>query len=103
MSVLSIDSAQFNDSIKDGVSVVDFYADWCGPCRMLGPVLEEISEEIKDVKFFRMNVDDNADIAQQFGINSIPYVGLFKDGSLVDQQVGFVPKPALAAFVQKNL
>lgn len=103
MSVVSIDSAQFDESIKSGVSVVDFYADWCGPCKMLGPVLEEISEEIKDAKFFRMNVDDNSDIAARFSINSIPYVGLFKDGDLVDQQIGFAPKAALEGFVKKNL
>ena len=104
MSVMKIDSPQFQDSIKSGVAVVDFNATWCGPCKMLAPVLEALSEEMAGkASFYAMDVDDNPDIAQQFGIASIPYVAVFKDGQKVDEQVGFVPKPQLQAFVERNL
>ncbi len=104
MSVMKIDSPQFQDAIKSGVAVVDFNATWCGPCKMLAPVLEALSEEMAGkASFYAMDVDDNPDIAQQFGIASIPYVAVFKDGQKVDEQVGFVPKPQLQAFVERNL
>jgi thioredoxin 1 len=101
---MKIDSPQFQDAIKSGVAVVDFNATWCGPCKMLAPVLEALSEEMAGkASFYAMDVDDNPDIAQQFGIASIPYVAVFKDGQKVDEQVGFVPKPQLQAFVERNL
>ncbi len=104
MSVMKIDSPQFQDAIKSGVAVVDFNATWCGPCKMLAPVLEALSEEMAGkASFYAMDVDDNPDLAQQFGIASIPYVAVFKDGQKVDEQVGFVPKPQLQAFVERNL
>ena len=104
MSVKKINSPEFQSAIAGGVSVVDFNATWCGPCRMLGPVLEELSEEMTGkASFYAMDVDDNPDIAASFGINSIPYVAVFKDGQKVDEQIGFVPKPQLQAFVERNL
>lgn len=104
MSVKKINSPEFQSAIAGGVSVVDFNATWCGPCRMLGPVLEELSEEMAGkASFYAMDVDDNPDIAASFGINSIPYVAVFKDGQKVDEQIGFVPKPQLQAFVERNL
>ncbi len=104
MSVKKIDSPQFQDAIKSGVAVVDFNATWCGPCRMLAPVLEELSGEMAGkAEFYAMDVDDNPDVAAQYGISSIPYVAVFKDGKKVDEQVGFVPKVQLQAFVEKNL
>lgn len=104
MSVKKIDSPEFQDAIKSGVAVVDFNATWCGPCRMLAPVLEALSDEMAGkAAFYAMDVDDNPDIAQQFGITSIPYVAVFKDGQKVDEQVGFVPQPQLKAFVERSL
>ena len=73
---------------KDTV-LVDFYADWCGPCRMLGPVLDEIS---KEKKVFKVNVDDEAELAQQYGIMSIPCMILFKDGNEDKRLIGLHPK-----------
>ena len=95
MSVKQINSPEFADAIKSGVAVVDFNATWCGPCRMLGP-------EGK-ASFYAVDVDDNQDLAAEYGISSIPYVAVFKDGQKVDEQVGFVPKPAIQAFIERNL
>ena len=102
MSVKVINSEDFVNAVKDGVSVVDFNATWCGPCKMLGPVLEKLSDEITDVKFYAMDVDENPDIAEKFGIMSIPYVSVFRDGVKVDQNVGFIPEASMRSFIEKN-
>ena len=102
MSVKVINSEDFANAVKDGVSVVDFNATWCGPCKMLGPVLEKLSDEITDVKFYAMDVDENPDIAEKFGIMSIPYVAVFRDGVKVDQNVGFIPETSMRSFIEKN-
>ncbi|MBR3364054.1 MAG: thioredoxin [Solobacterium sp.] len=78
---------------------VDFYADWCGPCKMLGPVVEELAGETPDVTFVKVNVDDLPDIAQKYGIMSIPAVFVFKNGEVANQSLGFQPKAALKAVV----
>ena len=102
MSVKVINSEDFANAVKDGVSVVDFNATWCGPCKMLGPVLEKLSDEITDVKFYAMDVDENPDIAEKFGIMSIPYVAVFRDGVKVDQNVGLIPEASMRSFIEKN-
>lgn len=102
MGVKVINSEDFANAVKDGVSVVDFNATWCGPCKMLGPVLEKLSNEITDVKFYAMDVDENPDIAEKFGIMSIPYVAVFRDGTKVDQNVGFIPEASMRSFIEKN-
>lgn len=103
MSVKKIDAPEFEAAIKSGVAVIDFNATWCGPCRMLAPVLEELSEEMASkASFYAMDVDDNPGIAARFSISSIPYVAIFRDGVRVDEQIGFVPKEQLRAFVEKN-
>ena len=104
MSVKVISQAEFDECIKEGVSVVDFNATWCGPCKMLGPVLEELSGELEGkAKFFAVDVDENEELAERYGIMSIPYVAVFKNGEKVDEMVGFQPKPAMKAFVERNL
>ena len=91
MSVKKINAPEFQASIAGGVAVVDFNATWCGPCKMLAPVLEELSAEMEGkASFYAMDVDDNPEIASQYNISSIPYVAVFKDGKLVDEQIGFV-------------
>ncbi|MCR5121794.1 MAG: thioredoxin [Ruminococcus sp.] len=94
-----INNNNFDAVIAAGTAVVDFNATWCGPCRMLEPVLEELSGEMKGVSFFSCDVDENGELAAEFGIMSIPAVGVFKNGKLVNMSVGFKPKPQLAAFI----
>ncbi len=82
--------------------VVDFYADWCGPCKMLSPILEQLEKENDDVEFFKINIDENPDIAEQYEVMSIPNVGLFKGGKLIDRSVGFKPAADMQAFIDAN-
>ena len=72
--------------------LIDFYADWCGPCRMLAPVIEEVKNEVKDVKVVKINVDENQEIAAQYGVRSIPTLVVVKDGKVAKQAVGFRSK-----------
>lgn len=88
-------TAEFDQTVASGAVVVDFFADWCGPCRMLGPVLEKLAEENGDVSICKVNVDDEPDLARRFGIMSIPTMLFFKDGAQVDKAVGALGKPAL--------
>ena len=76
--------------------LVDFWAPWCGPCRMMGPILEELSEEYEGkVKFCKVNVDDEGELAQEYNIVSIPSIMLFKNGEVVNRSIGAVPKPKI--------
>jgi thioredoxin 1 len=77
---------------RDGVTVVDFYADWCGPCRVLGPILEDISEEKPEVKFVKMNVDKNQKIVESFGIRNVPTIIIFHNGRIITKNVGSATK-----------
>ena len=80
--------------------VIDFWATWCGPCKMLSPIVDELSEEVDTVKFVGGDVDQSERLAIKYGISSIPCLVLFKDGEEVKRTVGVQPKPALAAFIQ---
>lgn len=84
-----VNSVEFNELKEKEKLVVDFFADWCGPCKMLGPVLEKVSEEYPDVEFVKVNVDDEIELAGEFGIMSIPAVFLFKKGEVVGKFLGF--------------
>ena len=102
--VKKINQDEFKTMDKSGVSVLDFNATWCGPCKMLAPVLEEVSEDFSGkANFYSVDTDDNPDLAREYGIMNIPAIVVLKDGEKVDMNVGFVPKEALADFVSKNL
>lgn len=94
--------AEYDELLKNNTSVfVDFYAEWCGPCKMVAPLVEEISNEETSVKFVKVNVDDNPDIAQRYGIMSIPTLIVFKNGEIAGSALGFQPKEALQELVNK--
>jgi len=97
--VKNVNTNEFDEARNADVAVVDFYADWCGPCKMVGPVVEEISNEITGVNFYKVNVDNNHDLATEFGIMSIPAIFVFKKGVKVAEQIGFAPKDALLAMI----
>ena len=86
----------------DKPSLVDFWATWCGPCRALGPIIEEIAEQFQDkVKVAKLNIDENPKITTQYGVMSIPTLILYKDGKPLERLVGLVPKERLEEFVKK--
>ncbi|MFQ8705126.1 MAG: thioredoxin [Thomasclavelia sp.] len=87
-----LNSNEFDSAIASGIVLVDFYADWCGPCKMLAPVLDGIAEKMTQVDFYKINVDTSSDIAGRYGVQAIPNLIIFKDGKAVDQITGFVPE-----------
>ncbi|MEA3374456.1 MAG: thioredoxin [Campylobacterota bacterium] len=92
---LELTAANFDETVKEGVSLVDFWAPWCGPCRMIAPVIEELAEAFDGTaKICKVNTDEEQDVAVRYGIRSIPTILFFKDGEQVDQMVGAASKQA---------
>lgn len=102
---LEITDNNFKEILAKGTPVViDFWAPWCGPCRMVGPIIDELAKEYEGrVIMGKCDVDENSDLPAEFGIRNIPTVLFFKDGALVDKQVGAVAKPAFVEKVEKLL
>lgn len=99
--LLHLKNENFNEEIKEGNILVDFYADWCGPCKMLGPVLEELSEE-RSTKIIKVNVDEHEDLAREYGVMSIPTLIYFEDGEQKKRNTGFLPKEALTNWLEEK-
>ena len=87
---------------SDRLAVIDLYADWCGPCKLLAPIMEELEREYPDVKFCKINVDREPELTALFKTESIPYVALVKDNTFVDFSVGYVPKATLVKLIEEN-
>ncbi len=93
--VIDLNEKEFDEKVSTGKVLVDCYANWCGPCKMLAPIIEELSGEIDNYTFYKLDVDKNEEIARKYGIMSIPTLLLFEDGELKDKLVGFKNKEEL--------
>lgn len=102
MNIVEINLSNFKEEVGQGTILLDFWASWCGPCRMLAPVLEELSST-EGIKVGKINVDEQAELAAQFNISSIPALFLVKDGKIVNQTVGFQPVSALKDFIHHEI
>lgn len=92
---------EFNNLINQDLVLVDFFATWCGPCKMMGPVLDELKES-RSVKVVKVDVDESEDLAKQYGIMSVPTLMLFKNGQLVSKKVGYIPLELLNDWINEN-
>ena len=102
--VKTINQNEFDAEVMQakGLVVVDMYADWCGPCKMMAPVMDSLSEDYDDVKFVKVNVDNNPDLAAKFGVQSIPNFVFIKDGQKVDQVVGARDSESFEGIIERN-
>ena len=101
-----INDSNFEQEVlkSDILTLVDFWAEWCGPCKMIGPALEEISEEMKnDIRITKLNIDENPATPQQYGVRGIPTLLLFKNGEVVAEKIGALPKAKLAEWISENI
>ncbi len=92
MEIKHVNNDTFEDAIKENVVLVDFFATWCGPCKMLSPVLEQVAQEVSDVSIAKLDIDESLEVAKQFGVMSVPTMIIFKDGKEVDRIVGLRQK-----------
>jgi len=106
MSTYIVNDNNFDEEINNSQLpvLVDFWAEWCGPCKQIGPILEEIGESKKDkLKIFKLNVDESPNTSQKFGVRGIPTLMLFKEGKIVDTKVGSLSKNLLESWLETNL
>lgn len=100
---IEVTAQNFDEEVLNykGKVLVDFWAEWCGPCMMLSPIVEEVSDELDDVKFCKVNCDEARDLALEYGIMTIPNLLLFENGELKNQSIGYIEKDELVEFVTK--
>lgn len=98
--MIDIDENNFKDAVANGVTVIDFWAEWCGPCKMLTPILEELDSEMEDIKFIKIDADANVDLAASLGVSSIPSVFVFNNGQPIANQIGAKPKALMRKFIE---
>lgn len=104
MATVTVDNNNFQSEVLESSEpvVVDFWAEWCGPCKMIAPSLEEISVEMDGkVKIVKLNIDENPDLAAQYGVRSIPTLAMFKGGEVADIKVGALPKTGLSSWIEE--
>lgn len=102
MAVIELTTENFDVEVTEykGKVLVDFWASWCGPCKMLSPVVDEVAEEVNDVKICKINVDEQAALAMKYKVASIPTLVVFNDGEEVNRSLGFIPKAAVLKLIQ---
>lgn len=104
--VTEINSNNFDSEVVNfgGITVVDFYADWCGPCRKMGPILEEVEQELSsNVKFAKINTDNNIEIAKRYQVSGLPTLMVFKNGVPAERMVGLMPKSSIITNIEKHI
>ncbi len=104
--VLEINNDNFDREVisHNGIVVVDFFANWCGPCRKLGPILEEVEQELASkVKFAKINTDDNLEMAKKYQVSGLPTLMVFKNGEAVERLVGLMPKSSIITNIEKHV
>ena len=94
-------AAEFDEAVKQGIALADFFATWCGPCKMLSPVLEELAEEYPNVNIIKVDVDEANELAFRYQIQAVPTLILFKDGKPIETRMGYQNKNQLVAFINK--
>lgn len=102
MALVHGNESNFSDLTNHGLVLVDFFATWCGPCKMLSPVLEDLASDRSEVEIVKVDIDENENLAKSYGIMSVPTLMLFKDGQLIDQKVGFLPKELLTKWIEEH-
>ena len=102
--VVEINSENFIDVINsENVTVVDFFANWCGPCRKMAPLLEEVETELTNVKFAKINTDENIEMAKKYQVSGLPTLMVFKNGEAVERIVGLMPKSSIITNIEKHI
>jgi thioredoxin 1 len=105
MAVIRITKENFDEEVMtcEKPVMVDFWAPWCGPCRAMGPVIDEVSQEREDIKVCKLNVDENPELAQRYGVMSIPTIIIFRGGEASETSVGMHPKEILLSLIEGNI
>lgn len=99
--IIELTNQNFDKEIENGLVLVDFYAVWCGPCKMMHPVIEELSNN-SDIKIIKVDVDKHEELARKYAVMSIPTLVLFKNGEVIEKNIGFTPKDILESWVENN-
>lgn len=104
MAVKDLTASEFNSAVdvNDKLIVIDFWASWCGPCKMLSPIIDELSEEMSDISFYKVNVDNERELAARFGVSSIPTVVMIKNQKIVNQFIGYMDKDSVRARIGES-
>ena len=102
MVVLTKENFEREIAENRGYSVIDLYADWCAPCKMIAPIINELSEELTNIKFCKVNVDKEPELAAMFKVSSIPMIAIVKDNTFIDYHVGYASRDELLSFIEAN-
>lgn len=102
MAIMHATEKDFNELVSDEFVLVDFFATWCGPCKMLGPVLEDLSNDRADIKIVKVDIDQSRSLAREYGVMSVPTLFLFKNGQIVSQKSGYMPKEMLTNWINEE-